>query len=43
MHHKLNKMYHLFGSYKKIAYLCTEFDTKGHFPEQCYESILLYY
>ena len=26
MHHKLNKMYHLFGSYKKIAYLCTEFD-----------------
>ena len=26
MHHKLKKMYHLFGSYKKIAYLCTEFD-----------------
>ena len=25
MHHKLKKMYHLFGCYKKIAYICTEF------------------
>lgn len=31
MHHKLKKMYHLFGSYKKIAYLCAEFDKNVNF------------
>jgi len=43
MHHKLNKMYHLFGGYEKIAYLCTEFNKNVTFSKQCYVSSSLYY